>query len=228
MSGEALSWNINILKLTKVKAFIRGVQTFLVRWLVSAKDSLSSLISQLNYSLLFFIAAEGWRWWGNSFSWLDKPCLSFHTILTGPVSLKLRGDDISRWFARARESSTSSVKASFNKAINDVMKTEPYYLRWCFQLLILIVCKTHAQACVLLKWLYMHTYNNHIFLVSILSSYQCTQFLFVFYGPLITTLHSPTLQTFTHPLCLSFCFVSHFLRKTRSLSSGGKHRQKVD
>lgn len=145
MSGEALSWNINILKLTKVKAFIRGVQTFLVRWLVSAKDSLSSLISQLNYSLLFFIAAEGWRWWGNSFSWLDKPCLSFHTILTGLVSLKLRGDDISEWFARARESSTSSVKASFNKAINDVMKTVAYYLRWCFQLLILIVCKTHTH-----------------------------------------------------------------------------------
>ena len=41
MSGEAPSWNINILKLTKVKAFIWGVQTFLVRWLVSAKDSLS-------------------------------------------------------------------------------------------------------------------------------------------------------------------------------------------
>lgn len=43
MSGEALWWNINILKLTKVKAFIRAVQTFLVRWLVSAKKTPSPL-----------------------------------------------------------------------------------------------------------------------------------------------------------------------------------------
>lgn len=147
MSGEALSWNINILKLTKVKAFIWGIQTFLVRWLVSAKDSLSSsLISPLNYSLLFFIAAEGWRWWGNSFSWLDKVWLSFHTILIGPVSLKLRGDNISLWFAQAWVSSMSSVKVSFNTAINDVIKkTDACYLRWCFQLLILVgLSKKHT------------------------------------------------------------------------------------
>lgn len=153
MSGEALLWNINILKLTKVKAFIWGVQTFLVRWLVSAKGSLSfPLISPLNYSPLFFIAAEGWRWWGNSFSWLDKACLSFHTILIGPVSLKLRGDNISLWFARGRESSTSSIKVSFNMAINDVvMKTEAFYLRLRFHLLILIgLCK---------KFTYRHVRN---------------------------------------------------------------------
>lgn len=160
MSGEALSWNINILKLTEVKAFIWGIQTFLVRWLVSAKGSLSfSLISPLNYNLLFFIAAEGWRWWGNSFSWLDKACLSFHTILIGAVSLKLRGDNISLWFAQAREPSMSSVKVPFNETINYVvMKTETYYLRWCFQLLLLAgLCKkcTHTGMCVGLNWLEM-------------------------------------------------------------------------
>lgn len=174
MSGEVLLWNINILKLTKVKAFIWGIQTFLVRWLVSAKDSLSfSLISPLNYNLLFFIAAEGWRWWGNSFSWLDKACLSFHTILIGPVSLKLRGDNISLWFARARGSSMSSVKVSFNETINDVaMKTEAHYLRWCFQLLILVgLCKKHTQACVHTPELCLIVIWCFIFVSSILWSY---------------------------------------------------------
>lgn len=43
MSGEAPSGNINILNLTKVKAFIWCLQAFPVCWLVSAKGYLSPL-----------------------------------------------------------------------------------------------------------------------------------------------------------------------------------------
>lgn len=185
-----------ILKLTKVKAFIQVTQTFIVRWLVSAKtpSPFCALISQLNYSLLVFIATKGWIWWVHSFRWLDKPSISLssHTILIG--SVPRRGG----WY-HALSCNCKLCQVSFNKTIhlNDVIKTEAYYTKLCFQSLILLGFQKKSM-------------RRHVYIaMSVLQSYYCSHYYFLNSYPFHHCLAFTCPADITHPL--SFCF-SNFLK----------------
>lgn len=148
-----------------------------------------SLISQLNYSLLVFIATKGWIWWVHFFRWLDKPCitLSSHTILIGSVPQR------DGWY-HTLSCNCKLCQVSFNKTIhlNDVMKTEAYYMKWCFQSLILLGFQKK----------YMH---RHVHIaMSVLQSYYCSHYHFLNSYPFHHCLAFTYPADITHTL--SFCF----------------------